>query len=311
MADAILKPGQSDEIAESLRLNRYAVVSVPDAISTPLRKIHLAAESLFATSGEVKSRLSVSPSDACVFGYQRFTGSSPEEQGLDRSYETFDWTTAKRASSEFVLSLPQQASLLTPGLMEALHEYGSTLIALQREILSSLVPDQMLGPFQSDPLSVLRLIRYSELSAHSPIPAHTDYEWFSVTNSTREGLEVLTPAGWQSVDAGPNSFVILAGNCLEIWTEGEFKSCRHRVLQTGGKKPRQSIVHFANLDASAARAISDAAYRAIIGAPVFVPIKWVQKFYVRNVPELYRLATEGRFPELLPIPDRNPITGEA
>jgi isopenicillin N synthase-like dioxygenase len=83
--------------------------------------------------------------------------------------------------------------------------------------------------------------------------AHTDYECFTLLLSdSNPGLEVLSPTPdpatgrpkWISAPAPPNSLTVNIADFFQRWTNGEFKSTVHRVVNRSPDKERYSVPFF-------------------------------------------------------------------
>jgi isopenicillin N synthase-like dioxygenase len=66
--------------------------------------------------------------------------------------------------------------------------------------------------------------------------AHTDYECFTLlSQSNQSGLQVLNNNGeWINAKPIPNTFVVNIGDLMQRWTNDQFKSTIHRVINTSG-----------------------------------------------------------------------------
>jgi isopenicillin N synthase-like dioxygenase len=107
------------------------------------------------------------------------------------------------------------------------------------------------GPNLTAPPSQLRLIHYPFDADAGPdqqgIGAHTDYECFTILQSTSPGLEVRNGDGdWIDAPPIPGAFVVNIGDLMEAWTNGEFIATAHRVRKVG--RERYSFPFFANCD---------------------------------------------------------------
>lgn len=100
------------------------------------------------------------------------------------------------------------------------------------------------------PMVTMRLLRYPpqpvvEDEDQLGCGAHTDYECFTLlSQSNHSGLQVLNSQGnW--VDAPPiaNTFVVNIGDLMQRWTNDQFTSTTHRVINTSGAE-RYSIPVF-------------------------------------------------------------------
>ncbi|CAI9101310.1 OLC1v1038603C1 [Oldenlandia corymbosa var. corymbosa] len=74
---------------------------------------------------------------------------------------------------------------------------------------------------------------------------HTDKGFLSIIHQKGvNGLRVQTRDGqWIHVDFPPDSFVIMAGDAYEAWSNGRIYSAKHQVIMTGDQ-PRYSVILF-------------------------------------------------------------------
>ena len=82
--------------------------------------------------------------------------------------------------------------------------------------------------------------------------AHTDYGLLTLLFQRGVGgLEVRGADGdWLPVAADPDAIVINAGDLLEVWTNGRYRSTPHRVQPQLGDVERQSIAMFIDPDSA-------------------------------------------------------------
>jgi isopenicillin N synthase-like dioxygenase len=99
------------------------------------------------------------------------------------------------------------------------------------------------------PMGQLRVIRYpAEKGPVDPnrigIGAHTDYECFTILAQTAPGLQVQNTAGqWVAAPPIQGTLLINIGDCMARWTNDQFKSTLHRVINLSGDE-RYSLVFF-------------------------------------------------------------------
>jgi len=91
------------------------------------------------------------------------------------------------------------------------------------------------------PMVTMRLLHYPpqriiEDEDQLGCGAHTDYECFTLlSQSNQSGLQVLNNNGdWIEATPIPNTFVVNIGDLMQRWTNDQFKSTVHRVINTSG-----------------------------------------------------------------------------
>jgi isopenicillin N synthase-like dioxygenase len=91
------------------------------------------------------------------------------------------------------------------------------------------------------PMVTMRLLHYPPQSivVHEDqlgCGAHTDYECFTLlSQSNQSGLQVLNNKGeWIDASPIPHTFVVNIGDLMQRWTNDQFKSTVHRVINTSG-----------------------------------------------------------------------------
>lgn len=145
-----------------------------------------------------------------------------------------------------------------PGFRDRLEAYNTALRALGLHVsqliaLSLGMPahhfDHMFDP-QKSPLRILRYPPHPEETEFNQLGAgaHTDWGWITLlAQDPLGGLEVETATGdWVRVDPIPGTFVVNLGDLLMRWTNGQFHSSLHRVMNNRSGKNRHSIVLFYN-----------------------------------------------------------------
>jgi len=99
------------------------------------------------------------------------------------------------------------------------------------------------------PMGQLRVIHYPpQEGALDPkqigIGAHTDYECFTILSQSTAGLQVQNAAGqWVAAPPIPGALLINIGDCMERWTNDQFRSTLHRVINLSGRE-RYSLAFF-------------------------------------------------------------------
>jgi isopenicillin N synthase-like dioxygenase len=130
-----------------------------------------------------------------------------------------------------------------PGFRETLLEYHSTLEALGKAFLplwaiSLDLPKDHFDHLFTKPHVNLRLLHYPPQpevgGGQYGITPHTDNCLMTfLAQSDVPGLAVEMPSGhWRKVDIVPGTLLINTGNLMLRWTNGRYKSTKHRVINT-------------------------------------------------------------------------------
>jgi isopenicillin N synthase-like dioxygenase len=112
------------------------------------------------------------------------------------------------------------------------------------------LPEDFFDASFTEPMAALRLLHYAAEKSQPDegiyaCGAHSDYGMVTILlTDSNPGLQILTKQG-QWMDAPPvkDCFIVNLGDMLERWTNGMFKSTKHRVL-TAGDAERYSIPFF-------------------------------------------------------------------
>ena len=139
-------------------------------------------------------------------------------------------------------------------------DLGARLMSLFARGLG-LVPEFFADKIDHQP-NALRAINYPERD-EAPLPgqlragAHTDYGTLTILRQDAVGgLEVLDAGGnWAGVESVPGAFVINIGDLMARWTNDQWRSTLHRVVDPPGaaasQARRQSMPYFQNANWSA------------------------------------------------------------
>jgi isopenicillin N synthase-like dioxygenase len=176
---------------------------------------------------------------------------------------------------DHVMADPDEASVYSPNLWpaalpelrEAWTTYYTAMSALGARLMSlfarglGLVPEFFADKIDHQP-NALRAINYPERD-EAPLPgqlragAHTDYGTLTILRQDAVGgLEVLDAGGsWTGVESVPGAFVINIGDLMARWTNDQWRSTLHRVVDPPGaaasQARRQSMPYFQNANWSA------------------------------------------------------------
>jgi len=137
-----------------------------------------------------------------------------------------------------------------PQLVQHVQSYWSRMTELMHTLmrLSAValnLPPDYFSPFFQQPKCNLRLAYYAPMGQSSEqmkeqsrqrYGAHTDYTGFTILRQDMHtsGLEVHLPTGeWLSVPpdaSNPDALVINAGDLIQVWTNDQWRSPPHRVV---------------------------------------------------------------------------------
>ncbi|MEM8981935.1 MAG: 2OG-Fe(II) oxygenase family protein [Pseudomonadota bacterium] len=220
-----------------------------------LRQVFADSREFFNTDTATKSHCAYRSADE-NFGYQGMAEESLDPSAPADLKETFTMRN--------VLARPPDDSRWPSARFQARMRdfYAHCLDAafrLQRVLAAAL--DQSREYFvrcHSGENVTLRLLHYPSVSRSQVAArqlgagAHTDYGLLTLLfqDGTR-GLEIKTATdGWQALDADPETILINAGDLLERWTNGRYRSTLHRVSPQVERDNRQSIAMFVDPDSA-------------------------------------------------------------
>jgi isopenicillin N synthase-like dioxygenase len=132
-----------------------------------------------------------------------------------------------------------------PGFREEVYAYYEAVLALGRRVLGAFeialgLPRGYFDDKTDKPMGQLRLIHYPPQQGpicerRVGIGAHSDYECFTLLLQTAAGLQVRNVQGdWVEAPPLPGTLVVNIGDMMMRWTNGQFVSTGHRVINTSG-----------------------------------------------------------------------------
>lgn len=147
-----------------------------------------------------------------------------------------------------------------PGFRDALYGYHAAALGLGRVLFRGFaralgLPGDWFADKTDKPMAQLRAIHYppSDDPARPDRPGigpHTDYECFTILAQDAPGLQVRNIAGkWVEAPPIPGALVINIGDMMTVWSNGEFVSTLHRVInRTGGHRLSLAFFFGTNYD---------------------------------------------------------------
>jgi isopenicillin N synthase-like dioxygenase len=139
---------------------------------------------------------------------------------------------------------PDQAEL--PGFRATIEHYVAEMTRLARKMVGAIaislgLPADRLDGYFAEPTTFLRLLHYptqpKEEGLFGSAP-HTDYGFITLlAQDDVGGLEVKNKAGdWVPAPPVPDSFVMNVGDILARWSNDQFVSTPHRVINRSGRE---------------------------------------------------------------------------
>ncbi|MCT8352680.1 MULTISPECIES: 2OG-Fe(II) oxygenase family protein [Photorhabdus] len=220
--------------------------------------VHLkrVAQQLFYLPDEIKMQFYIGNSDGHR-GYVPVTEKGQYADEKDRVYEAFDIGPAGGAPG-WILSGENRYPRQVLNASEVIDRYFDFSLSLGRLITSAFISHYSYHEINivdatCNPASQLRLIHYlshepEEIQQASSMGAHTDYEFFTLLLQDSPGLfyRMNNNEPWQAIPAMKNSLLLIAGDVLEVLSNGEIRSLIHRVLANGDE--RYSFAFFMNFN---------------------------------------------------------------
>lgn len=176
---------------------------------------------------------------------------APEEQSCGDTKEGFYF---REENGRTVNVWPNEDTLLN--WREIMTTYHSQCTRLGHLVMSLIAQSLNLEPdafnyYTKDPTAIARLIRYGTVPSDASAGVygsgpHTDYGLITLlaTNGV-SGLQIYHQDEWLSVIPSDSlSLVVNIGDCLQLVTNNQLPSTRHRVLIAEGLPERYSIAFF-------------------------------------------------------------------
>lgn len=157
------------------------------------------------------------------------------------------------------LHMPNKWPAGLPGFRETLVDYYGEMDALSHAIMRGFAlalgqEAEFFRAFFQKPLTQLSLLHYPPQPPDAPedqfgIRPHTDTSAFTILATDPVGGLQVRPVGqdWIAAPHIPGTYLINIGDMMARWTNDEFTSTPHRVINSTGRE-RISVPYFANPD---------------------------------------------------------------
>ncbi|XP_057503833.1 probable 2-oxoglutarate-dependent dioxygenase AOP1 [Actinidia eriantha] len=247
-----LKPGSSDWTLACNNIN-YALeqhgcfVALYDKVPSELHKaVFNAADELFDLPTETKVQ---NINEKPYHGYVGQISFVPLHEGLGIDYAT----TPQGAQSFTKLMWPQG----NDSFCESSMSFARTVAELDRIVIRMLFESYGVEKYSESHIdSTTYLLRYLKYRAPNTgettmaFPSHTDKSFLTILYQNQvSGLEVKARDGeWIDVEFPPSSFVVMAGDACQAWSNDRVLSPNHRVtMDKNGKDTRYTLALFSFL----------------------------------------------------------------
>lgn len=309
-----MRPSHVDEFIE----HGYTKIKASDDLLAMLRRqLHL-ARTLHTSTIDQKRRIFIGNGEGAK-GYWPSGDEYPEFYEIkqrnhivhQRKYRSFDFSLELSATganvTEKILHAPNIWPDWIPGfrdesqrVLKSLHDIAGTVLvaALQKLRIAAKAEDF------SRSVGTMRLMKYAQ--SGSCLPAHSDYEFITVSYCDVPGLEVVSKSG-EIVRVGeePDDLVLMAGDFLEILSDFVVPAPVHQVRPAG---ERYSIVLF--LCSNYGLCIRPGEIFSHDETPnndPFSPAKHLCTMHLMNNPHLTDRVRSGQFSYVIPNDLRNPL----
>lgn len=299
----------------------YTKIKGSDELLGMLRRQLTLARTLHASTLEQKQRIFIGNGEGAK-GYWPSGDEYPEFYAIQqpdhivhrRKYRSFDFSLELGATgasvTEKVLHAPNIWPDWIPGFkdesqqaLKSLHDVATTVLVATLEKLGIAARAQDF----SRSVAPMKLMKYppsrgSELC----LPAHSDYEFITVSYCDVPGLEVVSKTGEiVRVHEEPDDLVLMAGNCLEVVSNFVVPAPLHQVRPA---EERHSIVLFVcSNHGLCIRPGEIFSHEETPQNDPFSPAKYLCTMHLLNNPHLTDRLRSGEFSYAIPKDLRFPL----
>jgi isopenicillin N synthase-like dioxygenase len=249
MYQSIPMPQDPTELATALKAPGYIKLRCQPDVAAAVNKVLTEADIFFSLPLAVKNRNALGD---LLEGYRELGSEYSDVQERPDLHESF-WVhafNAKKAQAHF----DHHAQPLYHSMLQVAEAFdkmiASIIVDLQRHYG---VPNADRPLFATALGSHLQLNHYlpSKQRRGLLMDCHEDGLLFTIQQSNALGLEIRTPEGlFTPVATEPDEVFIMPGDIAMLLSGGEIQPLYHRVRNIPGVRKRNSLMYFANPDAS-------------------------------------------------------------
>jgi isopenicillin N synthase-like dioxygenase len=313
----VMRPSHVDEFIE----HGFAKIKASDDLLAMLRRqLHL-ARTLHASTVEQKRRIFIGNGEGAK-GYwpsadeyaEFYDIKQPNHIVHRRKYRSFDFSLELNATGASVTEKVLHAPNIWPDwipsfkddsqrLMKSLHGIASTVLVdtLQKLGIAAAAEDF------SRSVGTMKLMKYPPPSGSELcLPAHSDYEFITISYCDVPGLEVVSKTGEiVRVREEPDDLVVMAGDCLEVISDFVVPAPVHQVRPT---EERYSIVLFVcSNHGLCIRPGEIFSHKETPHNDPFSPARYLCTMHLMNNPHLTDRLRSGQFSYAIPKDLRFPL----
>jgi isopenicillin N synthase-like dioxygenase len=226
-----------------------------------MNEVYSAAREFFSLPTEEKLTVDITRGNRhrgyCAMGVLQADVNNPDAIDRQEAYEVS--AELPEDDEDYVAGNPMYGPNLWPARPAAFRihtaAYVDEMIRLGKVLFRGFalalgLDEQWFDDKITKPMAQLRVIRYppQEPGPINPkmigVGAHTDYECFTVLSQSAPGLQVRSTSGqWVAAPPIEGTLLINIGDCMERWTNDQFRSTLHRVVNQTGRE-RYSLAFF-------------------------------------------------------------------
>jgi len=256
---ALQRKAAVEKIGIALRTRGYFYAKNVSVLDGPyIKSVYDYAKKIHALNVDVKRKFSQRDGHGAYSGLDIGQAELAYDPSTVASVRAWDYSrtrfTLKKADDPNENRYPGE-EIVSPcyvSFMDDLYErqnvLGKVLLTAFAESMN-LPSDRFSRMFESGDFGTIRLLHYPPNEdaerVNVGISAHTDFEAFTLMHQDAAGLQFIPASGesgWIDAPVHDDMFVVIVGDVLERFTNGELRATPHRVKMT--PHTRRSIIRF-------------------------------------------------------------------